>query len=97
MTTRRSRIVVLYDEREHIFKGVCENCKKQKDNVRKYEAFGIFQEPRGFYDICFDCVGPTVRWTNLDTNMTYNSPAFNYAEVEKEGVEDSVEDDERDN
>lgn len=40
---------------EEAFIGTCENCKKEKVKVRRIKATGMFNEPRGFFNMCFEC------------------------------------------
>ena len=43
--------------------GTCENCNREGVKVRKVEAFDTFHKgSRGFYNICFSCIGPRVFW-----------------------------------
>ena len=50
------------DEYETYQIGTCENCGRDNVKVRRVESFGMAKESRGFYNLCFDCVGPKVFW-----------------------------------
>ena len=45
---------------EDAFIGTCQNCHKENVKVRRVEAKGLFNETRGFYDVCFACFAPQV-------------------------------------
>lgn len=40
----------------------CEECERTGVKGRRIEVFGAFQESRGFYNICFDCMKPRIIW-----------------------------------
>lgn len=57
---------------ESYFIGKCDNCHEENKKIRRVEAMGMFKEPRGFYNICFDCMGPRVMSSNR--RGTFHSP-----------------------
>jgi hypothetical protein len=44
------------------YKGTCENCHKEQIDVRKVKAIGHAGESRGYYDVCFQCIKPVIRF-----------------------------------
>ena len=66
-------------EYESFTVGTCENCKREHVKIRPIEAMGMFKEPRGWYQICFDCFGPRVKWS--DKTGTYFSPTDKISEA----------------
>lgn len=55
------------DEFETYQIGTCENCHKENVKIRRIEAFSMFarasrESSRGFYNICFECFGPRVKF-----------------------------------
>ncbi len=67
---------VLYDEREHVQIGKCENCGKENVRGRRKEAHGMFNESRGFYFFCFDCIGPEITWRHADGRTIVTTVKF---------------------
>ena len=50
--------------------GTCENCGREDVKIRKVEAKSwLSKASRGFYNICFDCVGPRVFWKKGGVTM----------------------------
>jgi hypothetical protein len=56
---------VIKCDTEDAFIGDCENCGRHGD-VRRIEAIGHMGESRGYYDICFECIGPRVQFKAAD-------------------------------
>jgi len=51
---------------DEAFFGKCDNCGRENVKVRRIEAIGMFNESRGFFDICFECQRPEIFWTTKD-------------------------------
>ena len=47
---------------DEAFIGTCENCGKEKVKVRRIKAIGMFKEPRGFFNVCFECFGEQIEF-----------------------------------
>ena len=53
--------------------GTCENCKREGVKVRPVEEVSwLSKASRGWWNICFECFGPTVTWSNK--RGTFHSP-----------------------
>jgi len=64
---------IIKDERtENYPVGTCENCQQEKP-VRKVQAVGMYQEPRGWFSMCFACFGPRLLW-RAGKGMVMSSP-----------------------
>jgi len=69
-------MTIIYDERQHVELGKCENCNRKHVKGRRKEAFGMFGESRGFYFICFDCSGPEITWRHRDGRVITSPTKF---------------------
>jgi len=74
---------VIYDEREHVVLGKCENCQRENVGGRRKEAFGMFGESRGFYFICFECIAPEITWRHKDGRVITTPTQFEEQTREK--------------
>ena len=51
------------DKYESYSLGICENCKRENVKIRRVHAISwMSKASRGWYKICFDCIGPRVFW-----------------------------------
>ena len=55
---------------DEAFTGTCENCRKENVKVRRIEAKGMFGETRGYYNICFECIGPQITFKSRGRTFT---------------------------
>ena len=73
-TTNRCHFKPPETDYDHANIGTCENCHKENVKVRKIEAYGMFGSAnRGFYNICFECFKPRVKFRGRD-GRNYESP-----------------------
>ena len=62
-------------ELDKAFKGKCENCNKKNVWVRRVESTCVISSTnRGYYDICFDCLRPTIEVNTKGHRGIVNSP-----------------------
>lgn len=62
--------------------GFCENCRETKP-VRGIRTYGIFNEDRGTFKICFDCFGPRIFWIKSEGGKIWESPVESNVRVLK--------------
>jgi len=71
---------------DEAFIGTCENCKRENVTVRRVKAIGMFNEPRGYFDICFECQRPEIYWTTKDGRQMHTPVTDEaVAELRKKG------------
>ena len=54
---------IIEDERKIAQIGTCDNCKKEGVKVRRLEDY---LSPLHYYNYCFECQRPTIKWRNKD-------------------------------
>jgi len=77
--TKRIKGVWQGDKFESYNIGTCKNCLRDNVKIRRVRAISwLSKANRGWYNICFDCVGPKVFWKK--GGRTIESPT-NYIET----------------
>jgi hypothetical protein len=52
---------IITDEREILTSVTCENCGKHRPG-RRCENYGLFNEHRGWWSLCFVCFPRRIQW-----------------------------------